>query len=552
MRTKGLVQFVITGAALMLLQSAAPQLAAQNQAPAALTGQVTSEAEGAMEGVVVSAKKADSIVTVSVVTDAQGRYSFPASRLAAGKYTLNIRAIGHELAAPTGAEVADEQTSTIDLKLRRTKDLASQLSNAEWMMSLPGTEEDKSFLLGCVGCHTLERIVRSNHDADEWTQVIVRMNGYGPVSQPIKPQPMLDPERSGSPDQFRKQAEYLARINLSQVSQWEYPLKTLPRPTGRATRVIITEYDMPRPTTEPHDVLVDRDGAVWYSDFGELFISKFDPKTLKLTEYPVKEFKPGAPVGNLSLEFDRRGTLWFDTMFQGSLGTLDPRTGEIKYYPLAPEYNDNRVQLNFVGLRHDVDGKVWTKSVGTQEVFRLDLATGKWERFQPLKELAGGRHSIYQVISDSQNNLWMSEFRRGHIGKIDAKTGKVTWYPLPTANGRARRMNIDDEDRILIAEYRGNKVAIFDTKTEKFTEYPVPPHTWPYRAAIDKNGEIWTGGMHSDRAVRVNPKTGETLEYLLPKETNMRTVFLDNSTSPITFWTGSNHGAAVVKVEPLD
>ena len=550
MRTKGLVQFVITGAALMLLQSAAPQ--SQNQAPAALTGQVTSEAEGAMEGVVVSAKKADSIVTVSVVTDAQGRYSFPASRLAAGKYTLNIRAIGHELAAPTGAEVADEQTSTIDLKLRRTKDLASQLSNAEWMMSLPGTEEDKSFLLGCVGCHTLERIVRSNHDADEWTQVIVRMNGYGPVSQPIKPQPMLDPERSGSPNQFRKQAEYLARINLSQVSQWEYPLKTLPRPTGRATRVIITEYDMPRPTTEPHDVLVDRDGAVWYSDFGELFISKFDPKTLKLTEYPVKEFKPGAPVGNLSLEFDRRGTLWFDTMFQGSLGTLDPRTGEIKYYPLAPEYNDNRVQLNFVGLRHDVDGKVWTKSVGTQEVFRLDLATGKWERFQPLKELAGGRHSIYQVISDSQNNLWMSEFRRGHIGKIDAKTGKVTWYPLPTANGRARRMNIDDEDRILIAEYRGNKVAIFDTKTEKFTEYPVPPHTWPYRAAIDKNGEIWTGGMHSDRAVRVNPKTGETLEYLLPKETNMRTVFLDNSTSPITFWTGSNHGAAVVKVEPLD
>ena len=113
-------------------------------------------------------------------------------------------------------------------------------------------------------------------------------------------------------------------------------------------------------------------------------------------------------------------------------------------------------------------------------------------------------------------------------------------------------MNIDDHDLITVAEYRGNKVAVFDTKTEKFTEYPVPPHTWPYRAAIDKNGEIWTGGMHSDRAVRVNPKTGETVEYLLPRETNMRTVFMDNSTTPVTFWTGSNHGAAVVKVEPLD
>jgi hypothetical protein len=29
-------------------------------------------------------------------------------------------------------------------------------------------------------------------------------------------------------------------------------------------------------------------------------------------------------------------------------------------------------------------------------------------------------------------------------------------------------------------------------------------------------------------------------------------VFVDNSTSPVTFWTGSNHGASIVKVEPLD
>jgi virginiamycin B lyase len=88
-------------------------------------------------------------------------------------------------------------------------------------------------------------------------------------------------------------------------------------------------------------------------------------------------------VGNLSLEFDKEGKLWFDTMHQGAIGTIDPNNGEIKYYPLPPEWNDNRVQLNFVGLRHDVDGKVWTKSVGTVDVFRLDLASGNWERFHP-------------------------------------------------------------------------------------------------------------------------------------------------------------------------
>ncbi len=537
-----------------MLIAATPQTArADNQMPSALTGQVSSAEEGAMEGVVVTARRAGAAFTVSVVSDQNGRYGFPANRLQAGKYTLTIRAVGYELSGAASADVADEQTTTVDLTLKKTQKLASQLSNAEWMMSIPGTEQQKSFLLNCTGCHTAERIVRSTHDVDEWMQVITRMMGYAPVSQPIKPQRVMDPERAGKPEQYRKQAEYLASINLSETSHWQYPLKTLPRPQGRATHVIITEYDLPRPTTEPHDVLVDADGMVWYSDFGELYISKFDPKTLKLTEYPIKEFKPGYPVGNLDLEPDTRGTLWFDTMFQGALGTLDPKTGEIKYYPLAPQFNDYRVQLNFVGLRHDVDGRVWTKSVGTQEIFRLDLASGNWERFQPLKALPPGRrYSIYQVASDSHNNLWMAEFREGYLGKIDAKTGAVTWYDLPTQHARARRMRIDDHDQIWFTEYRGNKVAMFDIKTEKITEWSAPPFTFPYRAMVDRSGEIWTGGMHTDHAVRINPKTGETVEYLLPTETNMRSVFVDNSTTPVTFWTGSNHGAALVKVEPLD
>ena len=111
---------------------------------------------------------------------------------------------------------------------------------------------------------------------------------------------------------------------------------------------------------------------------------------------------------------------------------------------------------------------------------------------------------------------------------------------------------IDDEDRILVTEYRGNKVALFDPKDEKFVEYPLPAHTYPYRSAIDQKGEIWTGGMHTDRVVRYDPKTNRTVEYPLPRTTNIRSVWMDNSTNPPTFWTGSNHGAALVKVEPLD
>jgi len=519
----------------------------------ALTGIVSSEAEGKMEGVVVTARQGKSIVEVSVTTDADGRYSFPRTHLKPGQYLLSTRAVGYDIAAPAKASVSEIEPATADIKLKKTKNLPGQLTNAEWLMSIPGTEEQKANLLNCVGCHTLERVVRSTHNSDEWTKVISRMRGYGAVSQPIKPQPMLDRARAGSPEEFRKMADYLASINLSATDQWQYELKTLPRPKGRDTRAIVTHYDVVRPTSEPHDILVDQEGKVWYTDFGEMFIGKFDPKTLKLVEYPIKKFKEKAPTGLLSIEFDREGKIWFDTMYQGSLGRLDPKTGKIDYYPVAKEWNDDTVQLNFTGLRHDVDGKVWTKTVGTQHIFRVDLKTGKWERFHPTDDLQTVKNaSIYQVISDSQNNLWMAEFTAGHIGKIDAKTTKVTWYPFPTPNARARRMMIDEQDRITVAEYRGNKVAVFDTRAEKFTEYDLPPRTYPYRAVFDKNGEIWNSTMHTDRVVRLDPKTGNTAQYMMPSDTNMRTVFVDNSTTPVTFWVGSNHDHRIVKVEPLD
>jgi hypothetical protein len=58
--------------------------------------------------------------------------------------------------------------------------------------------------------------------------------------------------------------------------------------------------------------------------------------------------------------------------------------------------------------------------------------------------------------------------------------------------------------------------------------------------------------MLSDQVTRLNTKTGEAINYLLPRTTNIRRVYVDNSTMPVTFWVGSNHGASIVKLEPLE
>jgi len=70
----------------------------------ALTGTVSSVQEGKMEGVVVSAKHPGSTMMVSVSTNAQGQYSFPADRLSPGTYDITMRAVGYTL-KPTTATI---------------------------------------------------------------------------------------------------------------------------------------------------------------------------------------------------------------------------------------------------------------------------------------------------------------------------------------------------------------------------------------------------------------------------------------------------------------
>jgi streptogramin lyase len=195
---------------------------------------------------------------------------------------------------------------------------------------------------------------------------------------------------------------------------------------------------------------------------------------------------------------------------------------------------------------------VWTQNNGFAGVHRVDLKTGQWETWEPFKEAPVG-HNIYDVISDSQNNAWFTDIGRETIGRIDAKTKQVTMYETPTKSSGPRRGIMDAQDRIWFGQYRGNRIAMFDTKSERFQEWEVPtPWSGPYDVALDKNSEAWTGSMLNDRIVRLNTKSGQFVEYLLPRTTNVRRVFVDNSTSPVSFWVGSNHGASIIKLDPLD
>jgi virginiamycin B lyase len=545
------------GAAVAVL--AAASMSSGAHAQAALTGLVSSSEEGAMEGVLVSAKKEGSTITTTVVTDERGRYSFPAARMEAGKYTISIRAIGYKLDGPKTVDVPAGNTGTADLKLGKVKSLVSQLSNAEWLLSLPGADKQKGFLTMCVGCHTLQRVLTSNHDAAEFQQVFLRMARYSPGSTPTHPQPLLPGPRGERPavtgDAAKAAAEFLASVSLGNSEAIEYPLKTLPRPKGRSTKVLITEYDLPRKGALPHDVIVDKDGQVWYSDFGAQFVGVMDPKNGTTKDIAIPVVRPEQPKGGLDLEFDPDGNIWLAMMYQAAIAKVDRKTHEVSVFPFPKEWISTSAQASMVSPTYsNVDGKVWTNNQEDHLNYRLDLATGKFDNPGPAKTPAGKQIRAYGMPTDHQNNLYQLEFGGGSIGRRDAKTLEVTIWPTSGALSRSRRGRVDEQNRLWFAEYGGNGIGMFDPQTDAIKEWRLPtPWSAPYDVVAIKNGaEVWTGSMLTDQVSRLDTATGQVVDYLLPRTTNIRRVFVDSSAERPILWVGSNHGAAIVKVEPLD
>jgi streptogramin lyase len=547
----------LAGALAGLMLWAAASASAEEDS-AALAGRVSSQQEGPMEGVLVGAKRAGSTMTVVVASDAEGRYRFPRERLAPGEYALSIWATGYELAAPASVEVSAHEKRTVDLALEVTDNLAAQLSNAEWLASIPGTYEQKRSFFNCGHCHHLDFPLNSTHDADELVTVIERMAGYPPLAFPLMPQRRpaerlgpgeVDPKERDASN--RALAEYIASINLSRSKERSYTLKTFPRPKGKSTQVIYTKYDLSPATRQPHDVIVDSDGYAWYGSFGEQVLARLDPKSGEVKEWEIPTLKPGLPTGVLGVEFDRDENIWMAMQFQGGVAKFDRKTEQFQTWRLPPELDGDHVQFTQLSPEHvDVDGKVWISDAGTYTVLRLDTKTGHFDVFAPYDV---PRPNIYDVISDEENNGYFCVMGDSHVGRIDAKTGKIEIFETPTPRSAPRRGMLDREGKVWVGENRGDAIARFDPVTDTFTEWRTPtPYSLPYDVAADKYGHVWAGGEYTDRILRLNPRTGEFIEYALPGFANVRRVYVDDRVTPPAFWVGANHEAAIIRLEPLD
>ena len=534
---------------------AATTAAALGQPPRSLRGgawgTVRSSDSVPLEGIGIQLISTKTAIRTTVYTDDAGRYEFPP--LESGSYTLRVtrplefKPYQKDAVTIRSADRLDDivltrlvgGTDTLASYLPPTAEVVPQLTGVEWMMNLPGTAQQKHmFTMSCgFGCHSYQQIFRGRYDKESWRLIVERMTRGG-GSPLIRQQATPSKEavgRSGLPYE-EVVSEWLGQVRGPDAT--DPPIHTMPRPRGEATRVVITEYELPRTLLAPHDVHGDSKGNIWYTPHRAPYLGMLDPRTGRVTEYRVPDV-PGVLSGTHRVWVDERDIVYASENWRQNLVRLDPKTNEFKVFhiegaqPNAP---------GFSNFAYDPQGFLYETTRDNSGVIKIDRDTGKIVRTYPITT-----GDAYDNIVSKDGRFWA-----GGLGLLDLNTGENWPMHTRTVVTSPARGGFDNEGNAWFGG-RGGMILKYDTKTKKVTEYYPPiPYVAFYEVMPDKNGEIWAAALHSGRFLRFNPRTERWIDYMLPEPySHDRRTWIDNSTNPVTVWY-VDHNGYIVRIQPLD
>ena len=489
-----------------------------------VSGTVKDPSGAPMKAVFVRARSASKRrITISVLSDKQGQYRFES--LAPGDYEVWTSAIGYKSDPPVSVTVAEGKSVPADFALQKGMVRWNELSNHQAGKLLPEGKGKAPLFGQCLICHGFQsRMAATRRDEEGWTRAVKFM------------QESMHFNLGG---RFTDQhaTETISYLNSTFGVDSDLPRspeelpghKDTVRPwSDEATRIVYVDYDLPKPNSFPFSGAPDKDGKIWIPEFGRANrIARLDPNSGEIQEFQVP-FQGSAGVHSAIPAPD--GTVWLAEQGSNRVGKWDPRTQTITEFQAT--YEPGKEGTLIGGSKHtsrvDSKGNVWSSGY---PLTRLDPKTGKFTYYPEMK-------STYSVAVDRDDTVWFAaNVPANTIGKVNAKTGKLTTYVVPT-KGYLRRIELDSQGIVWIGEYGAGKIGRFDPKTETFKEYALPgPDPTPYSLGIDKNGHIWYSSHNMDVLGRLDPATGQVTEYPAPYPENTMKEFIMDSQGRM--WWGS-------------
>ncbi len=532
--------------------------------PVSIRGKVMDKS-GPLEGAYIGAHGDGKTFTTYVMTDHTGQFTFRG--LAPGSYAIFTKIPGFRKVVKDRITVQQGKEAKADFQVEPETDfmtLVGQASNSELLESLPLSKAQVNALDSrCSGrCHGASYYLTARFTAKDWMLIVSKMESITTVADmnpPItRPERAAEPPRrgsntgtddevystSGERGSIRDDAhivEYLTKI--SGPDSKGFPIKFQPRATGKFTRAVVTEYQVPRPGAYAHDVLLDpRGGYAWYNDWRTNAVGSVNMKTGEIKEYPVpgREDRPG---GFHSQRWDQFGNLWLGQLWSGRIIRFDVKSGKTTGgWGVPQEWARTGTIVVCQNLTHP-DGPVWTQDalIGTQWTFNPET-----EKFTVVKNARWN-------VCDKSGNLY-GFIKPGVIRKTEPGLQKYTEYPTPTPNALANenRLNVDSDGNIWYGDWESRHIGMLDTHAGKITEFLIPtPWSLAYNAIGDGVHKVgWTVPHMSDRMVKADVKTGEVVEFPLPSRGyQIRNLDMEMSANPPAVWFINQRDGSIVRFQ---
>jgi virginiamycin B lyase len=497
-----------------------------------------------IEGIMVQLIAEKTAIRTTVVSQDDGRYEFP--KVAPGRYTLRIARPKEFYPWSKTVEVKGADTLE-DVTLLRVvageflppfPEIAAQLTGSEWLANLPGTgQEKKTLTVYCNFCHEYQQIFRNHYDENGWARIVSRMtHGAGSTLINIRNPGRLPPAEEAA---F---VHWLATARGPDAKDPNFVVQ--PRPQGRAAKVVITEYELPRLEVSTHDTAGDAQGRVWYSTHRSSYVGRLDPANGHIEEFHVPLPDPAALPGTHWIFVDPKGSIWGSENWAHNIWTLDPSLKDFK----RVHWNVQEPLNSPMGGNYALDDErnIWRVRDGAVE--RISGVDGSKLESIRTKKFASTYGS---AISWDYRYFGGGAWPRDGMVIYDRKTGEL-YEPETSPDSGPARGEFDPAGNYWAAG-RGGSLIKFDINEKRVHEYPLPtPYTSLYTAKADKNGEVWAGELNGGHYLRFDPKSEQFTAYALPEPFSMdRESFIDNSTNPVSVWY-VDHDGWLAHIQPLD
>src|SRR5712672_1601075 len=370
-------------------------LAASPADAATITGTVKGPDGAPFRAAFVQARHAGMKMTVSVLTDNQGKYVV--ENLPAGEYRLQIRAIGYKADAKSGVQLTADQNLAQDFALQTGMVRWTDISIYQGLQLLPEARGKRVLAENCLGCHGFQsKMAATVRDEDGWRSRVEFMREAMRAS--------LADRRGFSDQQAEDVVFYLNHVfgedSVLPKSPADLPnyKDTVIQFSDEALKIVYVDYDMPGPTRFPWTAHPDKDGNFWTPEYGQANkFNRFNPATAEMKEFPVPNL--GAALIHSAVPAPD-GSVWLAQAGSKKLGKWDPVTEKITGY--QDDWRKHTIRVH-------PDGSVWS----TGGLTRFDPKT---EKFTHITEVP----SAYGIALDKQDTIWFTEMTKtGVVGKVD-------------------------------------------------------------------------------------------------------------------------------------